>query len=343
MRKWVRRVAILLLALVVSLAVLVHVIALRTDHPVGFRIARVAPKEGPAFAVGLWYPTEARPRPTTLLGLTLMDVAPDARVAGTGRPLIVISHGNGGGLGGHADLALALADAGYVVVAPMHTGDNFLDQSAFGTLGWLAGRTREVHAAIDHVLEDWEGHGHVDPARVGAFGYSAGALTVLASAGARPDLGRVASHCATSPELVCDLLREARSPLLEPGASAGAESPRTDPRIKATSLAAPGMAFTLGADGLTDVRIPVQLWSADNDTNVPYATNTRLVREGLGEDVEFHPVPGAGHFSFLAPCGLFGPPLFCSDTPPFDREAFHADMNAQVVAFFDRTLARRLP
>jgi predicted dienelactone hydrolase len=163
---------------------------------------------------------------------------------------------------------------------------------------------------------------------------------VLASAGARPDLGRVATHCAAGSELVCELLRAASSPLLQPGASADAEPPSADPRIRAASVAAPGMAFTLDTQGLADVRVPVQLWSADEDANVPYATNTRLVREGLGDRVEFHPVPGAVHFSFLVPCGPVGPPLLCADPPPFDREAFHAEMNARVVAFFDRTLAR---
>ncbi|MCK7495223.1 MAG: hypothetical protein MZW92_32090 [Comamonadaceae bacterium] len=61
-----------------------------------------------------------------------MEVARNAPVAGGGLPLVVVSHGNGGGPQSHADLALALASAGYVVAAPMHTGDNFFDQSAAG-------------------------------------------------------------------------------------------------------------------------------------------------------------------------------------------------------------------
>lgn len=339
MNKGSRRVVIALSVLVVALGGLVHFNALGTGHPVGFRIVRVSPPEGPAFAVGLWYPTDARPRPTTLLGMVLMDVAPDARVAGSRLPLVVISHGNGGGPGSHADLALALADAGYVVAAPLHPGDNYADQSAFGSPAWLADRTRQVRATTDHVLQVWEGREHVDPGRVGAFGYSAGALTVLASAGARPDLGRIATHCAANPEFVCELLREANSPLLQLGGAAVAQPPAADPRIKAASLAAPGLAFTLDPRGLADVRVPVQLWSADDDANVPYATNTRHVRDGLGQDVEFHSVPGAAHFSFLVPCRLIGPPSLCADPPSFDREAFHAEMNARVVAFFDRTLA----
>jgi len=86
------------------------------------------------------------------------------------------------------------------------------------------------------------------------------------------------------------------------------------------------------------VSVPVQLWSADQDANVPYASNSRLVREALGPRAEFHSVPGAGHFSFLAPCGLLRPPGVCDDPGNFDRKAFHASMNASVVAFFDAQL-----
>jgi len=84
------------------------------------------------------------------------------------------------------------------------------------------------------------------------------------------------------------------------------------------------------------VRVPVQLWSGDQDDKVPYATNARPVREALGARVEFHQVAGAGHFSFLTPCGVLRPPGLCADPGRFDRKAFHAHMNSSVVAFFEK-------
>jgi predicted dienelactone hydrolase len=42
---------------------------------------------------------------------------------------VVISHGNGGDDLTHIDTAMALANAGYVVAALTHTGDNPRDQS----------------------------------------------------------------------------------------------------------------------------------------------------------------------------------------------------------------------
>jgi predicted dienelactone hydrolase len=337
--KWLRRALVAVVILVCALVGVVLVTALRTEHPVGFQVVRATPTDGGSITVGVWYPTQARPRPTTLLGLVLMSVAPDGPISGRDMPLVVISHGNGGGPGSHADLALALADAGYVVAAPMHPGDNYADQSAVGSVSLFSGRSRQLRATVDHMLGQWDGRDRIDPRRIGAFGFSAGGLTVLAAAGARPDLRMVATHCAESPEFACDVLRHAQSPLLGNETSpmvGGAFS--TDSRIKAVVVAAPGLGFTMVDDGLTAVRVPVQLWSGEQDVHVPFATNARPIRDALGSNVDFHSVAGASHFSFLAPCGLLAPPALCSDEGQFDRKAFHREMNARVVAFFDKNI-----
>ncbi|MEP7137963.1 MAG: prolyl oligopeptidase family serine peptidase [Chloroflexota bacterium] len=253
-------------------------------------------------------------------------------------PLVVISHGNGGGPASHIDLALALANAGYVVAAPMHSGDNYANQSAVGSLSWLPSRTKELHTTIDYMLDNWQGHDHINPDRIGAFGLSAGGFTVLTAIGAQPDLRLVATHCAESPEFVCDLLRSVNSPYLTGDTPTMGDPFLPDLRIKAAVVAAPGLGFTMVPNGLDNVRVPIQLWSADNDINVPYATNTKLVREALGSWVEFHSVAGAGHFSFLTPCGLLSPPEICSDEGQFDRKVFHTNMNASVIKFFEENM-----
>ena len=339
--RWIRRILIALAVLVGGLVATALFTALRTEHPVGFQVVRASGADGKSFPVAVWYPTDARPRPTTLLGPLLMDVAADGPIRGQNLPLVVISHGNGGGPGSHADLALALASAGYVAAAPMHAGDNYSDQSAVGSVSWLGDRNRQLRATVDHMLGTWQGRDRVDPQRVGAFGFSAGGFTVLTAIGAQPDLSIIATHCRESPEFACDLLRQANSPLLNPETSSVAGAFVQDARIKAAVLAAPGLAFAFTPDRLSSVSVPVQLWNAEQDANVPYASNSRLVREALGPRAEFHSVPGAGHFSFLAPCGLLRPPGVCDDPGNFDRKAFHASMNASVVAFFDAHLNGR--
>ena len=336
--KWIRRGLIVIVALLAAVVAFALANALRTTHPVGFQMVGVPDAGQAPIAVGVWYPTQASPRPTTVLGLNLLSVAPDAPVAGMGLPLIVMSHGNGGGPGGHADLALALAESGFVVAAPMHTGDNYLDQSAVGSAAWLPDRNRHIRATIDHMLKVWPGHAQVNADRIGMFGFSAGGFTALTAIGGEADLRRIASHCAASPEFACRLLSDSNSALMRPENVPPASAFVRDARIKAAVVAAPGLGFTFAPDGLATVTAPVQLWSGQQDVIVPEATNTALVGRSLGTRAELHSVPDAGHFSFLVPCGLLRPPAFCSDAGGFDRAAFHASMNAAVVGFFKKNL-----
>lgn len=333
MMRWIVWITIVIVILAYGLVRYAMSTALKTENPVGFELIQIPDADGHLFSAGVWYPTQAQPRPT-LLSIILMNVARGAPISGDALPLVVISHGNGGGPASHADLALALANAGYVVVAPMHSGDNYADQSAVGSVTWLSGRTKELHATIDFMLKNWKGHDLIDPERIGAYGFSAGGFTVLTAVGAQPDLRIIANHCAESPEVVCDLLRSVNSPYLNAETPTMGDAFLPDLRIKAAVVAAPGLGFTLVPNGLDNVQVPIQLWSAENDINVPYTTNTKLVREALGSWVEFHSVPGAAHFSFLTPCSFLAPPAICSDQGQFDRKIFHADMNTSIIMFF---------
>lgn len=336
--KWIRRLGLVLLLLLLALGAALYFTALRSERPVGFEITQTQDDDGKPMPVGIWYPTEARPWPTTFLGPMLMEVARGAPLAGQGLPLVLISHGNGAGIPSHADLAMALASAGHVVAVPMHPGDNFADPSASGSATLFSGRNRQLRLTLDHVLKSWLGGTQIDPQRIGAFGFSAGGFTVLTAVGAKPDLRQLPGHCASADEFVCKVLKHYKSPLLDAAKVGAGTEFAGDPRIRAAVVAAPGLGFTLSAVGLAPVRVPVQLWSGDRDDKVPYASNAKFVREGLGERVDFRNVEGAGHFAFLAPCTLLKGPEFCQDPDQFDRPAFHARMNAEVVAFMARHL-----
>jgi predicted dienelactone hydrolase len=342
MKKWIYGAGAVIGLLLAALAGAVLWSALRTERAVGFQVVRATGASGKPFAIAVWYPTSARPLPTTLLGVTLMAVARDGPVQGERLPLVLLSHGNGGGPGSHVDLALALADAGYVVAAPVHSGDNVEDSSGLSSPMFWGNRNQELRVTLDYLLNSWPGRSQLDPARIGAFGFSAGGFTVLTVAGGRPDLRIIPSHCATQPEFVCDVLRASNSPLVTAGSEA-VDAFVADTRVRAIVLAAPGLGFTFAKGGLSDVAVPVQLWTGQRDRVTPYASNGAIIRGGLGERVEAHSVPGAGHLSFLAPCRLLQPPAFCRDEEGFDRAEFHRRMNADVVGFFGRVLAPTRP
>jgi predicted dienelactone hydrolase len=325
-----------------GLAALAFGVALRAPKPVGFQVTRTTDVAGRPFAIAVWYPTTAIAWPFTPLGSTLMNVARDGAVAGTSLPLVVISHGNGGGPGGHADLAMALAGHGFVVAAPVHVGDNVADQSALASATFFQDRVGQLSRTIDHMLRQWASHAQLDTSRVAAFGFSAGGATVLLAVGAQFDLRRLANACGAVPtgqrEFVCDVLRAARSPLVAPHLASSPTPFSADPRIRAAVLVAPGLAFLLDSADVSGVHVPLQVWSGDADDRVPTATNADRIHRLLPALTESHTIAGAGHLAFLAPCRLLRPVALCRDAPGFDREAAHARMNTAVVAFLQRQL-----
>src|SRR5471030_1015008 len=156
----------------------------------GFERVTVTDPGGPPLEAGIWYPSGAPASPQPL-GAFQQSVAAGGEVAGRGLPLIVISHGSGGSFEGHYDTALALAEAGFVVVAVTHTGNNYRDDSKFGN---FVERSRHIARTLDYMLAAWPGHERIDLARIGIFGFSAGGATALAAIGGTPDLSLSGVH-----------------------------------------------------------------------------------------------------------------------------------------------------
>ena len=304
---------------------------------IGFTVISVPDPKGAPLEVGVWYPT-ATPATAPARGLGDTPVAAGAPVAGDHLPLVVMSHGNGGWFGGHHDTAEALAQAGFVVAALTHTGDNYRDQSHATD---MVDRPRQLHVLIDYMLGDWSDHARLDPNRVGAFGFSSGGFTVLAAAGGEIDFGRIPAHCRDNPtHYDCQLLTRA------PTTPVQAAAPWVhDGRIRAVVSAAPALGYAFRQETLAGIAAPVQLWRASDDEILPDPFHATAVLKALpAASTEFHLVPGARHFDFLTPCDEFtrkNVPAICNSAPGFDRVAFHKDFDAKVVRFFKANLAAR--
>ena len=302
-----------------------------SDGIVGFVVIAVPNGTAPPIETALWYPTEGAPPRATRLGPFSQDLAPGASVRGRDLPLIVISHGSGSSFTGHVDTAFALAQAGFVVAAPTHTGDNTRDSSGATDLG---ARTRQFAAVIEHVV-NWN-PGAVSPGRIGAFGYSAGAFTVLAAAGRTPDIGRINALCAAHPAFFdCRLIGGAAAAPTQPVLT------RTPHVLRGLVVAAPALGFTFGPGSLAALTMPVQLWQAAEDVILPTPNYAEPVQAALPNPPEFHSVAGAGHFDFMSPCpeGMArAVPAICGSAPGFDRVAFHARFNADMIRFMTEAL-----
>ncbi len=332
--KVIAGLAVVAVVLLIAAIAALYLNAAEPARPVGFATVAVRDPQDKPLQVAIWYPTSSTPS-RGLVGLAVQTVAKDGTVLGGHLPLILMSHGNGGMYSSHSDTALALASEGFVVAAVTHTGDNARDDSYVGTPRWLVDRPRHIHAVLDYLVNDWPSHQQIDASRVGMFGFSAGGFTALVSIGGVPDLAQMATHCRAQSEFACTLWKQL------PATSIPATEWVHDPRIKAAVVIAPGYGFAFEPNGLTQVSAAVQLWNGMDDRNVPYETNGAVVRRLLPTPPEYHAVPGAAHFSFLAPCPSWLFPMICKDAKGFDRDAFHRDLNRSVVAFFKEQLAAR--
>lgn len=287
--------------------------AAASAQSVAFARLEIPDGAGPPVEAGVWAPADA--------GETRL-------------PLIVVSHGNGGDFRSHEATARALAQAGFIVAALTHVGDNWRDQSQATN---MAQRPRQLRLLIDYLVTDWTGRNAIDPDRIGAFGFSSGGFTVLTAAGGEPDLSRMTDHCRAHPGFYdCGLAAARGLPPTQPG-----QVWVHDPRIKAVVAAAPALGFAFTREGLSRLTQPVQLWRGESDRVLPSPFYAEPVRDALPRPPEYRSVPGADHFDFLPPCSArlaALAPAICTPTPGFDRAAFQDRFNREVAAFFRRTL-----
>lgn len=291
----------------------------------------------PTLAGAVWYPCAGGPQDVPLgkLSVQIVDTlagVKDCALPPGKLPLVVLSHGRGGWFGGHSDVAEALADAGFIVAAINHPGDNGNDSSGRDSLAVLASRPRDITRLIDFMLRNWSGREAIDPGKIGFFGFSAGAYTGLVLIGGVPDFRRIEPYCQPSnTSRGCEEFRSGRIP----------PSPPHDSRIKAAALADTAVNFAFTPEGLADIHAPLLIWRSKHGGGGVDPKNSALTASYLPDKPEVHTVP-AGHFAFLPPCSpqfAEALPRFCTDPPGFDRSAFHRELNASIAGFFRKHLA----
>ena len=293
----------------------------------------------------IWYPCAAAAQTVPLgplavaTGATLRDSltgVKDCPVAGNRLPLNIISHGRGGWFAGHHDTAAALADAGFVVAAINHPGDNTNDASHRNDLSILATRPADIVRLIDLMLNGWKDSAGIDRERIGFFGFSRGGYTGLVLAGAKPDFRRIARFCPdTEATPACEQFRSGDIP----------GDPPHDPRINAFVVADPGPTYPFTSQNLAGIKPPLQVWRSELlEGNEDDVAGIARVARSLPGTPDVHVVARAGHWAFLPPCTAAqtaSSPRLCSDAKDFDRAAFHDAFNASVVAFFREHLGAR--
>lgn len=305
-------------------------LALVTSAPAaaaGLKLLTVpADANGPAISVAVWYPSSDKPAPVMFGPFTAL-AAQDGKIDGGALPLIVVSHGRGGSFVVHHDTAEHLADAGFVVAALNHPGDNARDKSLFYDLSIYVQRPLDVKRVIDYLAVAVPWATTIDPNRIGIYGYSRGGYTALVAIGADPDFALGLPQCKLETNKVCDQIRAQQYP----------KEPLThDRRIKAAVVADPLSVF-FTADTLAGITIPVQLWASEKGGDGVEPKTVEAVNAALKAPHTFTKVQSAQHFSFLTVCPAAladEAPVICKDPPGFDRTQFHQQLNDAITGFF---------
>ncbi len=286
----------------------------------------------PELSAVIWTPC-AEPGGTIAMGNFELAGRRNCPVAGNALPLVLISHGDSGSSISHHDTASALADAGFVVVAVLHPGNNFSDNSRQTELSIFESRPRDISRVLDFMTQSWPEHSQLDPSRTGVFGFSRGGYTALALIGAVPD--KTASNnrfCAPWWSFVLGHCRQLDDEAVQ-------IKPVADARIKAAVVVDPLNLF--GNNSYQAVQVPVQLWASELGGDGVELAHIGAVKSGLPQAPDFQLAKGAGHFVYLSPCSAAlasEVPDICVDPAGIDRLAFHQQFNTQVISFFREKL-----
>ncbi len=286
-------------------------------------------------SVSVWYPASSTvgDPATYTLGITRPNIhtgaAPlDAREL----PVLVYSHGHQGFAEASFFLTEHFASHGFIVVAPNHTGNTFIDSPTRTVDSYLV-RPLDVAAVLDWLY----GLPPSDPLAgrasdvVTLTGHSYGGFTALAAAGGVWSIDAAVESCATgwdSP--FCDGLDAAHIAAFRHGLR--------DPRIDAVVTMAAGDAFAFTPDGLAGLEVPTLLITGGRDAASRDAMSGDLLWTALplGDRFARLSLPNAGHLTFTDTCEVVGQISEGDgcDGPPFvvPSEAHYA-INTYATAF----------
>jgi len=277
-------------------------------------------------AIQVWYPAEqeddgtaARYRYDGLIeGTALETSTPDCAEV---RPVLVFSHGSGGIRWQSLFYTELLASRGWVVVAPDHAGNTYLDQDDTRMAEEALLRPHDVALAFDWAVDQSaQGsllEGCVDEgAGYAVSGHSYGGYTSLAVAGATLDLTVLEDWCADVPDDAwCEILD-----LWEADHPGESEADLSDSRAWASVAMTPAGEAFFGT-GVSHVDVPTEILAGTLDDTTPTDEEARP----MFEDLTVTPralavIDGAGHLSFSDVCELSSTFDECGDgyLPPED-------------------------
>ena len=250
-----------------------------------------APKHDRKLIVDLWYPATPAPdaRKETYSGslpseppaapatFTVPGIAVrDARPAGGGYPLVVVSHGYSNATAAMSWLTENLASKGYVVAAIRHDDPPITDASKFPEV--ILRRPLDIAYVTGMLQESLAAEHLIDPSRTALVGYSIGGYGVLTAAGATLDPAGPLTIMVPGKLLM---------PYVRGAHDSRAITVKALKAVVAISPAGGGALAAWGADGLKDIQAPLLLIAGNQDRTVDYTTGARAIFDGAAHSTRY--------------------------------------------------------
>lgn len=295
----------------------------------------------------IWYPTEdsLKPEDKSFSPFIRKHTVKNGRLPSRKLPLILLSHGTGGGRLTIEWLAQSLVQNGFMVAAVDHWGNTYEHKLPLEFLKTWE-RPLDISFAITALLQDKELSSIIDENRIGAAGFSFGGYTVLALAGAVINHEALTSFLKTTGKKQLDvpefpgLSRYLDDSSLVAGSKA---MPKLkDNRIKAFFAISPALgAGFIDKRQVQEINRPVYIIGAQSDSMTPVQTNARHFHT-LISGSEYYEFPGkTGHYVMLNEANdelKKAAPLIFSDDTSVNRHQVHEKVSKLAIEFFKRYL-----
>jgi len=294
----------------------------------------------------VWYPTLAQPSADETSPFISMATARNGAISKGTFPVILFSHGTGGGRLTVEWFCATLASHGYIVVAVDHFGNTFDNPIPIEFVKFWE-RPQDITFVLNQLLDTPEISSSMNVKKIGVAGFSLGGFTAIALAGGKMDYDALQNYFKTDagkkeadvPEMP-GLLSFMGNP--EVRESFKQAPPLKDARIKCAFVMSPaiGHAFP-GKMNFKDVVVPVCIVAAGKDRIAPLQTNAAHYAAMI-ERSQYHVVgTEAGHYVFLneAKEGLKSQaPVFFQDPAGVDRRSIHQQTLTLALEHFNKVL-----
>ena len=268
-------------------------------------------------------------------------------------PVVLLSHGTGGSALGMDWIGHRLAQAGYIAIAVSHHGNTAIEPYLpEGFLCWWE-RATDLSLALDALENEGILASAMDLKRVFALGFSLGAYTVMAMAGAQTDtrlfeqwLDKSPRQGPNGPKEFPDL-SEHIQPLMADNAEFRTSQTRqhndfSDTRIKAiVTIAPPPPIRALTPQSLKTIDLPIHIIVGQSDKEAPHDTCALWLDKHLPNSHLTLLGKNVGHYVFLNQATQFGKatePDICIDAKGVDRSETHQQTAEIAVEFFNAAM-----